>query len=820
MTALWTLKVLLSHWARHPLQLATLLVGLMAATALFSGVQAINAQARASYDRAAASFGGGNTAMLVPAQDATVPQSLFGTLRRAGWLVSPIVEGRIRVGDRQLRLIGIEPISMPRNAGPAPAVGESELQGFLSEAGQTLIAPETATELGARDGAVLATGAGRSLPPLRVTPELAPNLLVMDIGFAQPVLSMTDRVSRFLLEPVDAGLRAALHEVAGDSLHLVEAGAETDLQRLTASFHLNLTAFGLLSFLVGLFIVHSAIGLAFEQRLPMLRTLRACGLSPRELVATVVAELVLLALFAGFGGVLSGYLIASALLPDVAATLRGLYGAGVSGELAIAPQWWLAGLAMSVVGALAAGAHALLRVFRLPLLVSAQPFAWRDAQQRLLLWQGAAACFAFAIAVICFLFGTNLVAAFAVLAGILLGAALLLPLLLSLLLRAGEAAARRPVALWAWADSRQQLSGLSLALMALLLALGVNVGVGTMVGSFEATFHRWLDGRLASEIYLMAKDQAQGAEIEAFLRTHPDVDAVLPGARGETKLDGETVELLGLADHATYREFWPLLDATVDIWDGLSDGRQVLVSEQLGRRLSLSIGDEVRIPTPSGTWGVRVGGLYADYGNPKGQLTVNVEQLLRRFPDTERTRFGVRAAPADVPALMGELEARFGLGGTSLADQATVKAESRRIFSRTFAVTAALNAFTLGVAGIALFASLLTLSQARLPQLAPLWALGLTRRRLAGLELVKTMLLALMTALLALPLGIVVAWCLIEVVNVRAFGWRLPLQVFPTQLGQLLLVAVLAALLATLLPTIRLARLRPVTLLKIFADER
>jgi putative ABC transport system permease protein len=169
---------------------------------------------------------------------------------------------------------------------------------------------------------------------------------------------------------------------------------------------------------------------------------------------------------------------------------------------------------------------------------------------------------------------------------------------------------------------------------------------------------------------------------------------------------------------------------------------------------------------------------------------------------------------------MAEIEARFGLGGGRLADQAASKAEAHRIFNRTFAITAALNAFTLGVAGVALFTSLLTLGQARLPQVAPLWAIGLTRRRLAGLEFVKTVLLALMTALLALPLGILVAWCLIEVVNVRAFGWRLPLHIYPAQLAQLLLVAMLAACFATLLPTIRLSRIRPITLLKIFADER
>ena len=40
--ALWILAVLLSHWRRHPMQAATLAIGLIAATALWSGVQALN----------------------------------------------------------------------------------------------------------------------------------------------------------------------------------------------------------------------------------------------------------------------------------------------------------------------------------------------------------------------------------------------------------------------------------------------------------------------------------------------------------------------------------------------------------------------------------------------------------------------------------------------------------------------------------------------------------------------------------------------------------------------------------------------------------
>ena len=39
------------------MQFATLLIGLVSAIALWSGVQALNQQARTSYDRAAAAFG-------------------------------------------------------------------------------------------------------------------------------------------------------------------------------------------------------------------------------------------------------------------------------------------------------------------------------------------------------------------------------------------------------------------------------------------------------------------------------------------------------------------------------------------------------------------------------------------------------------------------------------------------------------------------------------------------------------------------------------------------------------------------------------------
>jgi putative ABC transport system permease protein len=815
---LWILAVLLSHWRRHPMQLATLLIGLISATALWSGVQALNQQARSSYDRAAAAFGGARTAVLVSRNGATFSQQLFVDLRRAGWPVSPVLEGRLQIGGRSYRLLGVDPVTLPSEVGNAPAIGRAGLQSFVTPPGEMLVSPETLSSLGVPEGTSPQVN-GSTLPPLRVQAQLVPDVLVVDIGIAQQLLKMPGQVSRLLIGKTK-GPRTPLENVTADKLRLVEPEAETDLARLTDSFHLNLTAFGLLSFFVGLFIVNSAIGLAFEQRLPMLRTLRACGVSARLLNTVLLIELISLALVAGIVGLVCGYLIAAALLPDVAASLRGLYGAQIPGQLTLRPEWWAAGLVISVLGALAAATASLLKAIRLPLLAAAQPRAWQQAQHRWLILQSAVALAVCAAAAALLWYGDSLLSGFAVLAGLLLGAALGLPAILELVLSLGQRRAHHALAIWFWADSRQQLSGLSLALMALLLALAVNVGVGTMVESFSRTFISWLDGRLAADVYINAADDAQAIAVKTWLRDRPEVDAILPGGRAETQIDGAPVEIFGLADHATYRDRWPLLQSADRAWIRLRAGDTGFISEQLARRMKLAVGDQIEIPAPGGNWTLEVVGIYADYGNPKGQIAVNFAALTRRFPGIPLTRMGLRVAPAAVPALISALQDKFALDSRNLVDQATLKAESTRIFNRTFAVTAALNAFTLGVAGVALLTSLLTLSNSRLPQLAPLWAIGITRRRLAAIELLKTLSVALITALLALPLGLLVAWCLLAVVNVKAFGWRLPFHVFPLQLLELLGVAMAAALIAALLPVLRLARMQPAALVKIFANER
>ncbi|MDU8945221.1 ABC transporter permease [Ovoidimarina sediminis] len=796
-----TLGALLSHWRVRPFQALTLVLGLALATALWSGVQALNAEARASYAQATSVVTG--TRPVLVREGGVIDEREYVSLRRAGWQVSPVVEGWIGSGRSRVKLFGIDALTAPRDTQAATFAFSDGMAGTMLSPGRLFASPVTAARL-----------AGEELPPVHASDALAPGIAIADIGIAQRLLGMEGQLSHLVILETQPMVRPPLADLAPGLTQRKIDGAE-DLARLTDSFHLNLTAFGFLSFAVGLFIVNGAIGLAFEQRRPLFRTLRALGVPGRTLTIALASELLAFALLAGCLGIVLGYLIAAALLPDVAATLRGLYGVPVEGTLTIRPAWWAAGLLIAMLGTALAGAAALWKTARLPVLAPARPRAWAMAGHTAERAQAIAALGLAALAGALVLLGSGLVAAFAMLGALLIAAALALPPLLSRALQLFARGAKTAESEWFWADTRQQLPGLSLALMALLLALAANIGVGTMVSSFRLTFAGWLDQRLASELYISTRTDAEGAALTAWLEARGLT--VLPIWNVDASIDGAPGTIYGVADHATYRDNWPLIDASPDVWDKVAAGEAALINEQYARRGALRPGSTVTLPVGDP---LEVAGIYSDYGNPEAQILVSVATLTERFPGVERQRFGVRVAQEDANALAKEITDAFGIPPENMTDQASLKRFSIEVFERTFTVTGALNILTLGVAGIAILTSLLTLATMRLPQLAPVWAVGLTRARLARLELLRALVLAAFTAIAALPVGLTLAWILLAVINVEAFGWRLPMHLFPGDWIKLGLLAILAAGLAGLWPAIKLARLAPADLVRVFSNER
>jgi putative ABC transport system permease protein len=199
---------------------------------LWSGVQAINAEARASYDTAATTLGDGQFDQIVPATGDAIAQKDYVALRRAGWLVSPVIEGQIN----GVRILGFDPLSSPVGFGVSQGTQTGDLEPFLS--GDRLFAnAETARRV--------QPGLG-----VAINPAVGSGIVVGDIGVVQRLLNRTD-LSRLFVQPDQPLQRPALADIA-PQLRLKAASQTADVGELTESFHLNLTAFGLLSFAVGI----------------------------------------------------------------------------------------------------------------------------------------------------------------------------------------------------------------------------------------------------------------------------------------------------------------------------------------------------------------------------------------------------------------------------------------------------------------------------------------------------------------------------------------------------------------------------------------
>jgi putative ABC transport system permease protein len=780
-----------------------LLAGLTLSVALWISVQAINAEARQSYDRAAADLSGRAGARLSPVGSQMIPVSTFTALRRQGILVSPVLTGTLEVQDRTFMLTGIDPLTLEEAEGDLSPRSIEDLVAFLGSSGDLIVSE--------KDAAFFASVGAFSA---RASETLQSGNVLADIARAERLLGRSGELSYLLLS---ARQDREVAQSAGARLGLVldNPAAAADLSRLTDSFHLNLTAFGLLAFAVGLFIVYSATGLAFENRRAVFGALRVLGFPMHAIMILAGIELAAFILIGGIGGTIGGYLIAAILLPDVAATLSGLYGASVSSELTLQPAWWMNGFLVSAIGGSIASVQSFARMARLPLLSAMRRRAWSADFDRHSLRMALLGSALLGGAVILYWLGDGLIAGFALIGALLIGWALCLPMMIALIISAWSGRLRSPLSRWFFADCRLQLNSMSLALMALLLALSTNIGVTTMVGSFRNTFDGWLDQRLAAEAYFTPSAPEQAEVMRSWLTSR--TETVLPLLRSRIRSGDQDIDVMAVTEHETYEKAWPILSALPDAWALVWRGDAVLINEQLSYRASLSPGD--RLDLGPG-WTAVIAGIYSDYGNPLSQILVGSDTFSSRFPMVTPSGFGVRAPPSVAAQLVEGMTIELGPGVGTGIDQASAKRQARAVFERTFRVTEALGVITFAVAGIALFAALSSLSQARLPQLAPLWAAGVSLRTLLAMELGRILFLAALTFVMALPLGLMLAHILLDKINVDAFGWRLPMALFPLDWIRLAGLSLMCAFLAALPPLRTLSRAGATQLTGLFSHDR
>jgi len=733
------LAALFSHYRRHPLQLLALAAMIVLATMLWTGVHHLTSQARASLDQSESAVA--ERQQVIRADGEPVSVQDFVTLRRAGLCVMPWLEV---ASSGAGRVVGVDPLAAAcferADQGNAPWRGELDGAPFVDISEAAELAEAQDPPAGALSLLISGTDSDASLPP----------------GY---------RLAAFSLGP--------------------------DTGELGESFLLNLDALGVLVLLITALLLRSVYLLGLAQRRESFVLLRRFGVPRNRISRLLVLEIMVLALVCIVPGVWLGRWLATGLGSGFGRALEGLFDmplyAGRDGG-------WLVPVATMLAVVLVACLADYLRPLARRLAVAGPSQGLLPA---LFLLAGIALS----------VWAPALVWLFVAVAMVFVAAGILAPLLIARLAdwRAGHES--DPLSRWRQREVSVLARRLALPLVALQFAMAMVLAVQALVTTFESTFDQWLAQRLEADYYIEVPEGADAGAALAWLAEQPALKAsgrwhrVIRGEAALTNSfgkQGPVVDVFALSPIGPLVTGWQLFESVDTPWQSLAEGSGVMVNEQLARRRSVAIGDMLSLQLGQQVSERPVLAIYPDYGRPAGEILIHASAL----PPDFRVSFqslSISPGTMSIEAISRNLKQIWGVEQLTVRDNRAIEALASAIFDQTFLLTRAMTILTLILAAIALLMMGWVLFSTRAWYFRLLVVWGLPRRQAAAQLTRLALSLTTAIALLALPLGVWLTWVLVHRINPLAFGWSLPMAVYPRfwlELGVLsLLVGLSIALL-------------------------
>ena len=625
--------------------------------------------------------------------------------------------------------------------------------------------------------------------------------MLVDISIADELLITKGKISRFELTGTIPKDTKILEEMG---LEIKDSEINSDLNQLTKSFHLNLTAFGFLGFVVGLFIVYSTLNLSFEQRKSSFNSLRLMGVSVNTIFLSSLIEIFFLSSISGIIGIFFGHILASSLLPDVASTLNNIYGADINNQLSFSIKEIFIALSMPIIGTILISSGFLLKIYLSErntnhINISNNNFYYIKKFTPI-----SVLIILSVITVIILLNPTELFLSFVLIAILIISSSILLPLLLKSGLYYVNYRFEfiNPIIEWFFSDTLKQVKRISLSLNALMLSIAVTIGVDNMVKSFEETFSIWLDKRLITEMYLRADSDDLAKKISNEIIKEKNVINVYPIIETKSFIKDTKVSVVGFKPQKLYFDNWPVISRSEDIWEQIQNSNGILINEQLHYKLNIDIGDDIQIAnTSNNNFDSTVVGIYPDYGNSVPQIMINLNKFEYYYSNILPQNFAIDITKGTYGDVSELIQNKYEISDKNIINQSAIKEFSKNVFNKTFTVTRSLSDAMIIIATLTLLTSLISLSEIRVINLSPLWALGIKRITLLKIEFAQFLLLIFIALLFAIPVGLILCFLLTNYLNVSAFGWKLPYDFYPKMWGKTILISLLCSIVAITLPT-------------------
>ena len=809
------------------------ILGVAVGVAVVVGIDLANTSARTAFQLSTETVAGRATHAIV-AGNGTLDDGVYVLLRTdLGFRdAAPVLEGYARLGDEKgpvVQVLGIDPLAEePFRSYTGGAGSGIDLGAFMASDATGMISSRTAdawnvqagdTLMLHREGRIhslklldlLKTGAGFET-------EALDNLLIVDISTAQELLEADGQLTRIdLILPEEGAtdIRGRVESILPPDARIEAASSRSaTLDQMTEAFSLNLTAMSLLAMVVGMFLIYNTMTFSVVQRRPMIGRLRGVGVTAREVFWLIIGEAAVIGLAGAVLGLIAGVALGQVLVDLITRSINDLYFTVRIRDLEV--QWvglakgLFVGLGTTLLAALAPAREATKAAPSTVLRRSEDEVRARTNLPKLLV---GGVVLALAGALILRSSGTSIPLSYVGILFVILAASLWTPVLVDLgtrLLRPLAGSVLGVVGRMAASGIRHALSRSAVAIAALTVAVAATSGVGIMVDSFRTTVDTWLTYSLEADVYISPpgmvfrrNDATIEPAVEAAIRSFDGVESAYSVRTARVEIDGRTSDLIVTEPRPRALEpgrYKALPD--YDLREAMTSRDVVMVSEPWAFRFGTTVGDTLLISTADGPVPFEVGAVYFDYASDLGVVQMARSRYRIHFDDELASGLALYAAEGvDINVLIEDLKkATADQQGLLIRSNRTLRQASLDVFDQTFTVTAVLRLLTILVAFIGVLTALMALQMERSRELAVLRANGMTPSQVRTMVTTQTGLMGLLSGLLSIPLGLLLAWLLIFVINRRSFGWTLQFDVDPTILLQAVALAIIAAVLAGWFP--------------------
>jgi putative ABC transport system permease protein len=596
---------------------------------------------------------------------------------------------------------------------------------------------------------------------------------------------------------------------------------------MVEAFNINLSALSMLALIVGVFLVYNTMTFSVVQRRQLIGTMRALGVTANEVSGLILRESVLIGAAGTALGFAIAFVLSGVLLEVVSRAISDLYFAAAVREVVLTSPTVVKGVALGVGGTLLSAIKPAREAAKVPPRLAMSRSSQESSLHAKIPLMSAAGVLFIALGGVLLAIPTrSLAVSYAGILPIIAGFALLTPLMILVVERFASPLFGRLFGLPGKIASRsiiQNISRTHVAIAALALAVSATVGVGTMIATFRGTVVQWLETRLNADLFVSApgivsrrNDAVMPGDVLSRIREMKGVRAVDFYRHLEVSQEGTVYQIIasGMSDRG-FAGFRFTSGRPEPVREKLEEG-EVIVSEPFAYRHGIDVGSSLRLRTDRGFAEFRVAGIYYDYASDQGLVTIAYDRFREHWGAEGISGIAVSVDdPGSMDVVRKEIQAlQVGDQHLLIRSNRSLRESSIEIFDRTFAIARLLQVLTITVAFIGILSSLMSLQLERTREFGIMRANGMLPSQVFAMVNLQTLLMGATAGILALPLGNILAYILVHVINRRSFGWTMQFELLPAIMGEAVLLAILAALLAGVYPGYRMARSSPAAALR------